>query len=286
MAPTLHLVRHAQGFHNLGAEFHTLPDPKLTDLGQEQCANLQKLSFPDQSRISLVTASPLTRTIHTASLTFKPALENGTCNPRIIALPDAQETSDYPCDTGSDVDVLTRKCADEKWLVDLSRLNDGWNDKSSTSRYSPMAEAIRTRAKAARQQIRHLTRALVAAGNPDPQVVLVTHGGYLHYFTEDWEDSNKYLGTGWYNCETRSYTFEAGIDSNDDAAHIIETQESRRQRGKSARGADRQEQQQLYQKSLQGWEAQGLQNPTKPATALHTSTTAGPSTVEEVKVAA
>lgn len=258
MAPTLHLVRHAQGYHNLGTQFHILPDPKLTPLGQEQCANLQKLSFPNQSHISLVTASPLTRTIHTAALTFQPALSNGTCKPHIIALPDAQETSDFPCDTGSDVDILTRKCADEKWPVDLSLLHEGWNDKSSTSRYSPDAEALKFRAKATRQQLRQLSRELVAAGNPDAHVVLVSHGGLLHYITEDWEESEKYVGTGWYNCETRSYAWEAGVDNDDDEAHILETKESRLRRGKSALGASRVEQQQLYQKAMQGWTAQGL----------------------------
>ena len=69
--------------------------------------------------------------------------------------------------------------------------------------------------------------------------MLVSHGGLLHYITEDWEESEKYVGTGWYNCETRSYAWEAGVDSDDDGAHILETQESRLRRGKSALGASR-----------------------------------------------
>src|SRR6202012_4292013 len=93
--PRIHLVRHAQGFHNLGNEFHSLPDPRLTPLGESQCAKLQEEHFPAerQQSLSLITASPLTRTLHTAFLTFKPALTSADakCKSTIFAIPDAQE---------------------------------------------------------------------------------------------------------------------------------------------------------------------------------------------------
>ena len=179
MAPTVICVRHAQGYHNLGPQFHSLPDPKLTELGEEQCATLRDSGIVNHSTISLITASPLTRTIATAYLSFKPAFENGKCNPEIIALPDAQETSDFPCDTGSDVEVIRKRCEEENWPVDLSRLSPDWNVKTLESRYSPSGAAIKVRAQAARQQIRELLRDLVNAGDKDAQIILVTHGGYL-----------------------------------------------------------------------------------------------------------
>ena len=36
-------------------------------------------------------------------------------------------------------------------------------------------------------------------GEDSPQAVLVTHGGFLHYFTEDWEDSNVFSGEPTYD---------------------------------------------------------------------------------------
>jgi len=260
MVPNLICIRHAQGFHNLGPEFHSLPDPKLTELGEQQCAILRDGEIIDQSKISLVTTSPLTRTIATAYLSFKPAFENGKCKPKIIAIPDTQETSDFPCDTGSDLEVLRKRCEEEKWPVDLSRLTEDWNVKTLDSRYSPAGDKIEIRAQAARRQLRQLLRGLVAAGDKDAQVVLVTHGGYLHYFTDDWADSDKYYGTGWLNTETRSYTFKDGIESDNEDATLLETDESRDRRGKDTPTVDKDKQGQLVQESCQNLDDQGLEN--------------------------
>lgn len=263
MAPTLICVRHAQGYHNLGAEFHSLRDPKLTDIGEGQCLTLRESGLVDHGKISLVTCSPLLRTIQTAFITFQPALEGGRCRGQIIALPDTQETSDFPCDTGSDVDVLQKKCEEANWSVDLSRLDDRWNVKSFDSRYSPAGTAVKSRAQAARQQIRQLLKEVVDAGDRDAQIVLVTHGGYLHYFTQDWEDSNRHLGTGWSNTEARSYTFVGGVDSTDEEAALDETAESRLRRGKKEPMFARDHQEKLCTDSHQSWEDQGLGNALK-----------------------
>lgn len=52
-------------------------------------------------------------------------------------------------------------------------------------------------------------------------------GGFLHYFTEDWSDSNRLAGTGWANTEFRTYNFS---ESQPDEAHLLETSASRRRR--------------------------------------------------------
>jgi len=52
-------------------------------------------------------------------------------------------------------------------------------------------------------------------------------GGFLHYFTEDWSDGQRFSGTGWANTELRSYNF-TGTNVND--AHLVETRESRNRR--------------------------------------------------------
>lgn len=270
MSPIIHCIRHGQGFHNLGAGFYSIRDPQLTPLGEEQCEALRKTSFPDQSNISLITASPLCRTLHTAFLTFSPALtSNRKCPPQILALPDTQETSDDLCDIGSDPSVLCSIVAENNWPVDLSLIKDGWNVKTLESRYSPHSTAIKARARDARVFLRQKIRELVRDGDIDAQIILVTHGGYLHYFADDWEDSYQYPGTGWHNCETRSYAFEEDFMADvDGEARLTETMESRQKRGKTYPMHRREKQPELFELGMQRWESQGLQRPDRLGTAL------------------
>ncbi|GMH16497.1 hypothetical protein Nepgr_018338 [Nepenthes gracilis] len=72
---TLHVVRHAQGFHNVAGEkdhdaylSYDLLDASLTPLGWEQVDNLRKHVHASglSKKIELVITSPLTRTMQTA----------------------------------------------------------------------------------------------------------------------------------------------------------------------------------------------------------------------------
>lgn len=196
MAPVIHCVRHAQGeslrlsrakislsdsnlgYHNLSVANHSMHDPSLTPFGLEQCHNLAQ-DFPYHESTRAIVASPLRRTIHTALHAFKPLIEKGM---PVIALPEVCETADVPCDTGSDVAVLKEELKDKP--VDLSRVKEGWNVK--TGKWAPTADAIEKRAREARQWLK---------ARPEKEIVVVTHGGFLHYFTEDWADFNKAMGT-------------------------------------------------------------------------------------------
>ena len=177
MAPIVHCVRHAQGYHNLSLANHSMPDPSLTPLGQEQCRNLAK-SFPYHDSVELLVSSPLRRTLYTTLYGFAPELERGMT---IIALPEAQEVGDVPCDTGSDPEKLREEMKGEP--VDLRRVKKGWNTKKG--RWAPTADALEKRARETRQWLKV---------RPEKEIVLVTHGGFLHYFTEDWSDYNRTLG--------------------------------------------------------------------------------------------
>lgn len=267
MPPVVRCVRHGQGHHNLGN--YTLSDPRLTPLGEEQCHALLTKHFSDQSQISLVTASPLTRTLHTAILTFGSGLKNGKCTPTILAVPDAQETSDFPCDTGSDLPVLQAYTKERGWPIDLSLLRNDWNVKTMTGRYSPHSDAIAARAKAVRLLLRQKARELVSAGDENAEIMFVAHGGLLHYFTQDWEKADLYPGTGWFNCETRAYTFENDFMNDDDEdARLVETMESRKSRGLSHPMYGKEEQLMLFEEAMSGWEGQGLQRPDRLDNAL------------------
>ena len=163
--------------HNLSVANHRIHDPDLTPFGEEHCRGLSQ-SFPDHKAIDLVVCSPLRRTIYTALLAFKQDIDR--CG-RVIALPEAQETADVPCDTGSDLSVLKKEMADKP--VDLGLVMEGWNVKSG--RWSPVPSALEKRAREARQWLK---------ARPEKNIVLVTHGGFVHFFTEDWTGYKQALG--------------------------------------------------------------------------------------------
>lgn len=154
-----------------------MPDPRLTPFGEEQCRQLVE-HFPYHDSVDLLVASPLRRTIYTTLLGFKPEIERGMT---VIALPEVQETADVPCDTGTDIGILKKEM--ESKPVDLSRVMEGWNSK--TGRWAPNAEALELRAREARQWLK---------ARPEKEIVLVTHGGLLHYLTEEWTDYKQALG--------------------------------------------------------------------------------------------
>ncbi|EAU33827.1 conserved hypothetical protein [Aspergillus terreus NIH2624] len=271
MPPIVHCVRHAQGVHNISVANHVIHDPLLTDLGNEQCRQLRD-RFPFHDRIDLVTASPLRRTIYTALQSFEPVFQRRP-DLKLVLLPDAQETSDVPCDTGSDPADLRREIDAKQLPVDAEYVHDGWNNKEG--RYAPTTHAIKERARACRRWLK---------ARPEKEIVLVTHGGFLHYFTEDWEDSSKFQGTGWTNTEYRTYTFSAEEHTDDlegypldgDNATLVETLESRQRRNKAGPMPDRDQQRVLYRLGTQGWDDQGLQLSTAEREAAKVSEVGGP----------
>ena len=155
-----------------------MPDPSLTPKGEEQCRTLAK-TFPYHKSIGAIVASPLRRTIYTALYAFKPLIEKGM---PVIALPEICETADVPCDTGTDIEVLREEMKDKP--VDLSRVKEGWNAK--TGKWAPTVDALEKRAREARQWLR---------ARPEDEIVVVTHGGLLHYLTQDWSDFVEANGT-------------------------------------------------------------------------------------------
>lgn len=72
--------------------------------------------------------------------------------------------------------------------MNLDLVQEGWNVKTSEE-WLPTYNSISKRAKAARIFIWNKTQELQQEGHESPEIVLVTHGGFLHYFTEDWEGS-------------------------------------------------------------------------------------------------
>ncbi|EEU47459.1 uncharacterized protein NECHADRAFT_92004 [Fusarium vanettenii 77-13-4] len=210
MAPTIHLVRHAQGFHNLSIENEQLSDPDLTPLGEEQCAAL-RAAFPHHDKLTKLLASPMRRTVYTCLHAF------GTESLLpITALPVFQEVSAQPCDIGSPVAKVK---AEFEGKADYTGVEEAWCEKGPSSKYQPTLEKLTVRGKEARRTLREI------AGTGDEHIVVVSHGGFLHFLTDDWHGVPDGRATGWSNCEFRSYQFVDPTGEDEDAA-LRETEES------------------------------------------------------------
>ncbi|CAI6244888.1 unnamed protein product [Periconia digitata] len=157
------------------------------------------------------------RTLYTALLAFRKVLQLNP-NIRIIALPELQETSDFACDTGSSLAQLREEFKGQP--IDLSYLCEEWNDKKQ-GRFRPMTDLTEQRAFEARRIIRDGLKGTVA---------VVAHGGINHYFTGDWEGSSSGSGTGWKNCEYRTYKFDNPSSDMTEQAAVVETEDSVRRR--------------------------------------------------------
>lgn len=209
---------------------HHLCDPPLTPLGHEQCGQLRG-AFPDNDKVSLVLASPLKRTIQTASYCFGAALARPDVP--FLLVPLAQEVAANPCDTGFPADELRGAVPElvkegevpfDLGKIDFGMVEQGWNSKvrfflstpifmlyeegellicsisdaTQSGIYTPSFPAVERRAALLRAWLR---------ARPEENVVLVTHGAFLHYLMEDWSDYDPKKGTGFCNCEVRRYGF-------------------------------------------------------------------------------
>lgn len=176
---------------------------------------------------------------------------------KVTALPELQETSDLPCDTGSEPSKLEEEFNSSPFAgkVDFSLVHPGWNNK--TGKWSPASSAIEARALEARLFLRNLAQSY-SSSHPDSNVdiVVVTHGGYLHYFTEDWDGAAKFTGTGWENTEYRSYEFVG--ESQWEKASLREIGESRERRRGSETGLTVDEQRELRASSEREWSERGF----------------------------
>lgn len=185
MTPTIHLVRHAQGYHNLSVENEMMRDPDLTPLGEQQCRDL-RAAFPYHDKLTRLVASPMRRTLYTCIMGFGDG--PGPAGYPITALDTLQELSDQPSDTGSSVAALTEEFGSK---ADLSRVRDGvWTDKMSDTPFEPTKAKIDARARDARRVLRDM-----AGLDTDNHIVVVTHGAFLHFLTDEFQDIPMQNGT-------------------------------------------------------------------------------------------
>lgn len=214
-------------------------DPPLTPLGEQQCRDLCA-KFPYHPSVNLVVTSPLRRTIQTSLIAFESEMSRGI---ECVAFPEVQETSDLPCDTGSNLSIIKEDFKDRP--VNFNLVSEDWNSKQG--KWQADGKAIEARCRQARKWLKMRN---------EEAIVVVTHGGLLHYLTEDWTGAGKFQGTGWENVEFRSYRF---VDGDDENASMKETEESKQRRGYEDKPLTKEERVQLRRTTTKSWEELGYE---------------------------
>ncbi|KAF2722249.1 phosphoglycerate mutase-like protein [Polychaeton citri CBS 116435] len=202
MAPhsRIFLTRHAQAEHNVDLDY-TIPDAPLTPLGKKQAASLAPQIPQLQQEADVIISSPLMRTLQTTYLGWGPAMQRLGGPKAVIALPQAQECNDHPCDTGSPREVLESNAEFAQFNLEL--LTPDWTSKKGFWSQSPAA--IANRAK----WVRHYLR-----DRPEQNIVLVAHGDILRQITATAKGPSEYM---WRNAEVRVFEFDPKAVDGDEA---------------------------------------------------------------------
>ncbi|KAJ9296427.1 hypothetical protein DTO271G3_5125 [Paecilomyces variotii] len=187
MVHRVHIIRHAEGVHNVHHD-KTILDPELSPHGIEQSKTLNA-TFPYKHDIGLIITSPLRRTLHTAiegfhdiidQQAFIPGSAEGIPNGAPLLLdPDVQAHSDRPCDTGSEIKVLQASFP----TVSLAKLTTDWYVKKGA--YAPDKESLDQRARNVRRRLIEQFRELDGRGDGRRDIVIVSHGGILTHIMDD-----------------------------------------------------------------------------------------------------
>ncbi|EHK23982.1 uncharacterized protein TRIVIDRAFT_138090, partial [Trichoderma virens Gv29-8] len=179
---------------------YSIPDPRLTDLGIQQCGQLRHNLFQRfssfQGRIAVV-ASPMTRTLQTASLAADWLVERGI---KIEADADWQELSAKPCDTGTPLSYLPlikdnqTKHQFSSPCYDFSAVSPLWPDKTT----SPAARDLfgYTRSAVLRRGRRALEK---LSKRPEDLIFVFSHSAFLRSGVSGW---------WYYNADYRIFTFD------------------------------------------------------------------------------
>lgn len=171
MAPTIHIVRHGEAAHNIAGAKPGLVDPELTLEGYRQCGKLREV-FPYGSQVKHVVASPMARAVQTALLA---AVSDETGPPKL--LDSLQEVYGY----GSSLDKLREVFGDG---IDLDNVCADWTKKDDDgSVFYPDWDRLIERARRARRFV----SSLVNNGDDNAHIIVVTHGAFVHFVTEDWD---------------------------------------------------------------------------------------------------
>jgi len=168
--------------------FHKeIHDPGLTPRGKEEARQFPQL-YEYHIKPTLVVSSPLRRCLQTTAIAFGPMIHSGEL--RALAHPGLQEISNDICDTGTPLDDLRREFPEIQFRDELFP-QDAWPrsdqfEKSGTI-YANKPTLLRRRAVEFREWLRDVE---------DTEIIVVTHGGFVHFLYDDWRG---FPGESWSN---------------------------------------------------------------------------------------
>lgn len=139
MPPTVILIRHGQALHNVNQEYD-IPDPALTELGQQQCRKLEqhlRQHLPLADKVERIITSPMLRTLETTTLGLDWLIKRGV---PVEAAALWQENSDKPCDTGS---PLSEDMKPQFPNFDFSKVDPLWPSKTGPYAFTRSATIAR-----------------------------------------------------------------------------------------------------------------------------------------------
>ncbi|KAI3338564.1 hypothetical protein F4824DRAFT_84381 [Ustulina deusta] len=114
------------------------------------------------------------------------------------------------------------RCSEWRKLTpSLAVLNRNWYYKGQGSKYIPDVALVEARAREARVFLRELAQ----SGPDDAHIVVVSHGGFLHFLTENYSGLTEKCFTTYGNTTIRSFQF-VDLYGTDPDAKMVETEES------------------------------------------------------------
>jgi len=219
----LHLIRHAEGTHNVEKDYKSPAnlDAALTPQGEWQCREFSSRHKKNLENVECVITSPMTRTIQTAELCFKDVLSSKRRGNKVlpfIACEEWRETVNYLCDVRRPTSTLKENFPlidfdfvehehDPIWAYYEARY--GSQDDFRKHRESHDLDFLEKRARAALEFVK---------GMKEKEIGIVSHSAfYMHMFSTfaggrvvayGDEEAEKLMSEKFENCEIRSLVFE------------------------------------------------------------------------------
>ncbi|KAI0104676.1 histidine phosphatase superfamily [Nemania sp. FL0031] len=204
MPPTIDIIRHAESQHNVEVNGDMLRDPSLTFTGTHQAMMLGS-TYPYKGKVREIISSPMRRAIQTGLIAFGSIMEQEDLT--LVLVPELQETSARPSDTGSPASELREEFGD---VLDLSFLAEGWWYEDASTTYGSRDQT--KIAEKARQARRFIRETAVNLGNDD-HIVVVAHSGFIKHLIHG--------APSFGNAEFRSCQF-IDLFGHDDDAVLVE----------------------------------------------------------------
>ncbi|KAI9649477.1 hypothetical protein NHQ30_002053 [Ciborinia camelliae] len=169
----VHLMRHEEAEHKPRVDGkrryrNHIRDPDLTAKGRLDCQKFSQNFASESKYISHIWCSPMKRTINTALLSFKDAINRGV---KVQAMDLLQNWDSSPNGIGMDRDDLLKQFGGQ---VDFDKVGEGWNNKSSgrwAEEYGGSIPALKLALRDLRSDIDMV------------EVVLISHGSILDTLT-------------------------------------------------------------------------------------------------------